>query len=102
MGIVQSLEEIRKKPEHIRIRYIFGCVFVSMIFILFLWIASLKQNFENIGDSATDKNPSLPADVQDTLKEIKKQSKNLQENLSETPLSPTPSDVESPPVNVGR
>lgn len=43
MGIQEKLAEIRSKPEGIRVRYLWGMVFVSMFFILLIWTISLKQ-----------------------------------------------------------
>lgn len=50
MGLKDKIEEIRQKPESIRIRYVWGCVAVCMAIIVILWIfsvrASLKENFQ--------------------------------------------------------
>lgn len=46
MGIYDKLEEIRKKPEHIRLRYVWLMVAISMAFILIIWIISLKSEQE--------------------------------------------------------
>ncbi len=43
MGIYDKLEEIRKKPEHIRMRYVWGMVAVSMALVLAIWVISLKS-----------------------------------------------------------
>ena len=43
MGLYDKLEEIRKKPEHIRLRYVWAMVTISMIFILAIWFFSLKS-----------------------------------------------------------
>jgi hypothetical protein len=48
MGIQEKLEDIKRQPEHIRMRYVLGCVFVSMIFVLIVWAVSLKKNFESL------------------------------------------------------
>ncbi len=44
MGLLEKIEEIRQKPEHIRLRYVWVMVAISMVFILFIWIMSLKAN----------------------------------------------------------
>jgi hypothetical protein len=43
MGLYEKIEEIRSKPEHIRIRYVWFMVFVSMVCIIFLWWFSFKS-----------------------------------------------------------
>jgi len=42
MSILDKIEEIRKKPEHIRLRYVWIGVFISMIFVVIIWIFSFK------------------------------------------------------------
>lgn len=42
MGISNKIEEIRRKPEHIRLRYVWSLVAVSMFFIIIIWFFSLK------------------------------------------------------------
>lgn len=45
MNISDKIEEIRQKPEHERMRYVWGMVSVSMFFVIIIWIVSLKDNF---------------------------------------------------------
>jgi hypothetical protein len=52
MGIQNKIEEIRKKPEHIRLRYVWAMVAVSMFFIIIIWFFSLKSG-------QTEKAPAL-------------------------------------------
>lgn len=44
----QKIEWIREQPEHVRMRYVAGCLFVSMIFIVGLWLLSLQESFQSI------------------------------------------------------
>ncbi len=44
MNINDKLEEIRKKPEHIRLRYVWAMVAISMFFIIIIWFFSLKAS----------------------------------------------------------
>lgn len=48
MDISGKIEEIRQRPEHIRIRYVWGSVAISMFFIIIIWIFSLEESFKNI------------------------------------------------------
>lgn len=43
MNITDKIEEIRQKPEHERVRYVWAMVSVSMIFIIFIWFFSFKN-----------------------------------------------------------
>ena len=56
MDINKKIEEIRQKPEHERIRYVWGMVAVSMFFVILLWIVSLKDNFSSNYSGANDEN----------------------------------------------
>ena len=47
MNIQEKIEEIRRQPEHIRMRYVFGSVSVSMVLIGILWIFSLTTSFQD-------------------------------------------------------
>lgn len=44
MNINDKLEEIRKKPEHIRLRYVWAMVAISMFFVIIIWFFSLKSS----------------------------------------------------------
>jgi hypothetical protein len=44
MGLYEKIEEIREKPEHIRMRYVWAMVAISMIFVILIWIFSLVGN----------------------------------------------------------
>jgi hypothetical protein len=52
MNIERKLEEIRQKPEHIRMRYVWGAVAVCMFLVILIWIFSFKNTFES---SSSDK-----------------------------------------------
>ncbi|MDP3957294.1 MAG: hypothetical protein Q8Q10_02225 [bacterium] len=48
-GIWEKIEWVREQPEHIRMRYVLGSLFVSMAFILGIWFLSLMESFQSIG-----------------------------------------------------
>ena len=64
MDISQKIENIRQKPEHIRLRYFWTVMFVSMFFMLFLWVFSMKENL-----SAFKKETSSQPGVTDQIRE---------------------------------
>ncbi|EKE15645.1 MAG: hypothetical protein ACD_11C00116G0032 [uncultured bacterium] len=43
MGIQNKLEEIRKKPTHIRERYVWVSVALCMTFVITIWFFSAKE-----------------------------------------------------------
>ncbi len=45
MFLFDKINEIKKKPENVRLRYVWGLVAFFMTFIILIWITSLKQNF---------------------------------------------------------
>lgn len=40
------IEEIKGKPEHIRERYVIGCVSASMFFVIIVWSLTVSENFK--------------------------------------------------------
>ena len=53
LNIEKKIEEIRQKPEHIRLRYTWGMVAVSMVAVLTIWFVSIKVNFANFDDNVS-------------------------------------------------
>ncbi|MDD3498535.1 MAG: hypothetical protein PHH24_03460 [Candidatus Moranbacteria bacterium] len=64
MDISKKIEEIRRKPEHERLRYVWGMVAVSMIFIIIIWIVSLKDNLSN---NYAPMSENAPIDTQENI-----------------------------------
>ena len=45
--IKQKIEEINRKPEHVRKKFMYAAVFVCMIFVIIIWIMSVKINLSS-------------------------------------------------------
>lgn len=76
MGLQDKIEEIRRKPEHIRIRYVWACVSVSMVFVIAIWIISIAvQNKKS--------NPSEIIPDQQILNQFQDQKKSLEDVTSQ-------------------
>jgi len=94
----KKIEEIRKKPEHIRLRYVYGIVGVIMVFIIIIWafsikdslkrnqqaenkdsFSSLREKFDNF--NAENENPSLKDLLEETGSTEKKDINNTKEFL---------------------
>lgn len=71
MDLERKIEEIRKKPEHIRLRYVYGMMAVSMFFIILLWIFSYTTD--------TKKNSSLELKNREIIRDFQEQKKSLQD-----------------------
>lgn len=62
MGLMEKIEDIRRKPEHIRKRYVWFFVGISMMFIVMIWFFSFDSRiakptgsvdpYEGLGDIA--------------------------------------------------
>lgn len=52
MNINRKIEEIRQKPEHERLRYVWGSVAVCMVFVLLIWILSVKISLQKTQDQS--------------------------------------------------
>lgn len=58
MDIQDKIEEIRRQPEHIRMRYVIGIVAVIMFFVVLIWIITVRENMASMyyrEDPATQK-----------------------------------------------
>lgn len=49
--ILDKIEAIRREPEHVRMRYVFLSVAVSMIFVVLLWMFSVYEGFRSASTS---------------------------------------------------
>jgi len=64
MDINKKIEEIRQKPEHERVRYVWGMVAISMFFIIVLWVVSLKDTFNNKQSPVSDSNAAQQVNLE--------------------------------------
>ncbi|MEN8252679.1 MAG: hypothetical protein ABFQ53_03805 [Patescibacteria group bacterium] len=66
----QKVEEVRRKPEHIRVRYVWGSVIIIMLIIIFIWLVSMKTSFSQLNNDT---------ETQSSIKEFQKQISEIQE-----------------------
>lgn len=78
MNINQKIEEIRQKPEHIKIRYVWGGVAISMLFIITIWILSMKTSFQKIDSSEGQTLPDFRQSLEE-INNIKDSTPSIQE-----------------------
>ena len=66
MDINKKIEEIRQQPEHVRIRYVWIAVAVSMFFIILIWLFSLNESFKKTNPASDMKNlPSIKQSIEE-------------------------------------
>ncbi len=87
MGIYNKIEEIRRKPENIRLRYVWITTIISMFFIIFIWVFSLlnqKAQLKVIPSSANQQ--SIINEFQQQKKSILKTTQEINQSLKSKPL----------------
>ncbi len=52
MSLIDFIQKIQKKPRYLRLQILWLAVFVSMIFIVSLWVVSLKNSLPEITKEA--------------------------------------------------
>ncbi len=52
LNLEQWIEEVRKKPEHVRVRYVIGCVAASMVLVVGVWLLSVSESFKTVAGEA--------------------------------------------------
>jgi hypothetical protein len=77
MNIKEKIKEINSQPENVRMRYVWGCVAVSMLIIFVVWIFSIVSMFSGKENRATSKDNSDVADLQKQFQDIKEQAPSL-------------------------
>lgn len=110
MNIYEKIEEIRNKPEHIRMRYVWLLMAFSMVIILTIWIISFwggkkrqaiesdpMEVFNDLKDQAQtlDQYKDQANDLKDDFNQLKSdlESGALDETMSED------TSQEAPPQN---
>jgi hypothetical protein len=88
MNLQRKLEEIRRKPAHIRLRYTYAAVAISMFFILVLWFFSLSDSIKKAGDAKKqnvfEELSSQKKSLEDATSDVKKSLDDLNANLEKT------------------
>lgn len=48
LNIWEKIEEIRRQPEPVRMRYALACLAVSMLFVIGIWMLSVRESFHSV------------------------------------------------------
>jgi hypothetical protein len=89
MNITEKIEHIRKQPEHIRIRYVWGCVFISMFLIAIVWIFSAFSMFGDLHKNSGSEINTNMEELKQHLQGLQGQTKIIQELSQEQLTLPT-------------
>ena len=74
MNINRKLDEIRQQPEHIRIRYVWFMVIVSMFLVILIWIFSFKTAVKS-----TSSDKAILPDFKNSLESQKQEMPSIQD-----------------------
>jgi uncharacterized protein YlxW (UPF0749 family) len=83
MGLQDKIEEIRKKPEHIRIRYVWMWVGISMVFIIAIWIVSIVAQNRKTETIDNTSNQQLLEQFQNQKKSLEDTTKQMKNSLDQ-------------------
>lgn len=78
MNISKKIEEIRSEPEHIRLRWVWGSVTVSMLLIIAIWIFSITLMFQD-DKKSSQQGAATTTDIAKQLQDLKQQAPSLQD-----------------------
>jgi hypothetical protein len=78
MGIQDKIEEIRRKPEHIRVRYAWMYTAIVMFFVILIWIMSFSAGKE---DSTQSDAAIIQPDILNQFQEGKKSLKDTTDQI---------------------
>lgn len=71
MDILRKIEEIRRQPEHIRLRWVWGLTAGFMVIIVSVWIILLKGQSINMPENILPEDSNLSSQFSQEKKSIK-------------------------------
>jgi hypothetical protein len=77
MSIQDKIDHIRQQPEHIRLRWAWGLTAVSMIFIVAIWLYSIRVEVSQMNA------PQLTDDQKNILNGFGEQKKSIEDATSQ-------------------
>ncbi len=89
MGLIGKIEEIRKKPDHIKLRYVWFFVALCMVLIVAIWFFSLQTDLNDLPfkkDQTSLETNEIKQSGLDLVKEIEKQKDSIK-NVQSTEIS---------------
>lgn len=84
MNLSEKIEEIKRQPEHIRLRYVWFFVAISMVAVVSIWIFSIKANVGHVSSEINNIRSSSDLNsVSDKLGEQKEALQSAFDNSKE-------------------
>ncbi|KKR20077.1 MAG: hypothetical protein UT50_C0022G0002 [Candidatus Moranbacteria bacterium GW2011_GWA2_39_41] len=82
MNITEKIEQIRQKPEHIRLRYVWLSVFVSMFLVLTVWYFSAKTQMVQLNGAPS--NTAITQDLGTAVDQFSQQGASIKDAVDNT------------------
>ena len=92
MNLWEKIENIREKPETVRLRYVWGLTAFGVFFVIVIWIFSLRVNF-----SHTKLVPETN-DTQNLMKKFQESGQAISE-IKKMNLTSNSSEISNPTVS---
>ncbi|MEI7621456.1 MAG: hypothetical protein WCJ51_02895 [Candidatus Moraniibacteriota bacterium] len=86
INLVEKIEEIRMQPEHIRLRWVWGSVAVSMLLIFVIWIFSITLMFKS-ENKKPQNSVDIMAELKDQMQQVPNSVGSLEEYVGDKPLT---------------
>lgn len=83
MNILEKIEKMQAEPEHVRIRYVWISVAISMVFIVAIWIFSIGSLFQEDEKNA-EQQASSTASISEQLENLKQQAPSMKDFSEKT------------------
>jgi len=90
---MDKIESIRQKPENEKIKYVWIMVVISMFFVIFVWIFSLKDMMRGSGEINSGLDSSAPAESLEKTGEVNSESNDI--NVGDESI---PNELDEPSI----
>lgn len=80
MNIFNKIDEIRKQPDHIRLRWAWGLTAVGMFFIIIIWMISFSAQISSLN---SEKKPVNNTNNGSAMQELSAQKKSIEDATSQ-------------------
>jgi len=81
IDIRNKIEEIRQKPEHIRLRYVWAMMAISMLCIVFIWFFSFLAEEKSSESSVMTPNDQNIENIKQSQQEIQNAASGMKQTL---------------------
>jgi len=79
-SIFDKIEEIRRQPDHIRLRWAWGLTFVGMFFIIIIWMISFSAQISSL---KSEEKPVDNINNGSAMQELSAQKKSIEDATSQ-------------------